>query len=311
MHCLRAVLALAAIFAYSSVGFAQTRGFALSRGPITAMPAEAPPCQSSICTSVQRYTQTLIVGATEYYYYPDGSCTYEDYGKWTAPTDIAPVYKGMRADTVDVSKPAIPGPTPKNPYTGATCTGGGTYLYAPLYFTWDLHKNTTAIPRQGPTATFSSTWNGKLGTFIDETFEISVPVVHPIGERSVWLGAVAGLGVTTWQQTLVPPEDDQSFDFGGDCVREYVWDVINACHALRGGGRSNFIIHAGSHYTDFVGVGGRAMVRCGLGRVTVWPRFSSSPISCRHSGGSVGRNKSFALIALGVWALAERCEYPA
>ncbi len=260
MFCPRALVIIVAVTMFSATAFAQKRGSAFIRGPITAsaVPSPAapdpPPCQSTICTSVKRYVKTLIVSATEFFYFPDGTCTFEDAGKWTAPTDIMPQVNGEPAGTVTVNDPPIPGPPPINPDTGATCTGGGKYMYAPLSFKWTLHKNSTTVPRFGPTATFSSTWNGDLGSFFDETFEISVPVVHPIGERSSWLGSVVGLGVTTWQQTLVPPKDDPSFDFGGDCVKEYVWDIINGCQVVRRGGQSNFIIHPGSHYTDFVGV---------------------------------------------------------
>jgi hypothetical protein len=219
----------------------------------------APPCNATVCDQIKRYTDTAIIEATEYFYYPDGTCQFEDAGKWSSPNDIKPLDNGTPAGTVTFSvKQDTP---PPNPYTGATCIGGGPYQYAQLHFTWNLRKNTTAIPRYGPTATFSSEWTGDLGSFIDETFEISVPVVHPIGESSNWLGSVAATGITTWQQTLVAASGDQPFDFDADCVKEYVWTVINQCNFGAAGGFSNFIIHAGSHYTDYVGLNGNMRAR--------------------------------------------------
>ena len=223
MFCPRALVIIIAATAFSATAFAQTRGSALIRGPIaSAVLSRAapnpPPCHSTICTSVQRYAKTLIVSATEFFFFSDGTCTFADPGKWTAPTDIMPVVNGNPAGTVTVNAPAIPGPAPINPDTGAPCTGGGTYMYAPLYFTWTLHQNSTAVPGFGPTATFSSTWNGDFGSFFAETFEISVPVVRPKGE----IGSVLNWedSRANWEQTLIPPDDDPSFSFTGEQVKE-------------------------------------------------------------------------------------------
>lgn len=272
MFCPRALVIIIAATAFSATAFAQTRGSALIIEPIiaSAVPSRAmpnappdnpPPCESTICKSVQRYAKTRIVSATEFFYYPDGHCTFADPGKWKAPTDIVPQVNGKPAGTVTVNVPpqGIPGPTPINPYTGATCTGGGTYMYAPLYFTWELHKNSTAVPRFGPTATFSSTWKGDFGSFFDETFEISVPVVRPIGEWSTFQSWVLG-SVSDWQQTLVPPDDERGkgFDFVGDCVKERVWPIhlgltLPACSPDQGGGEAEWVIQPGSHYVDEIG----------------------------------------------------------
>jgi hypothetical protein len=125
-------------------------------------------------------------------------------------------------------------------------------------------RNYTDCPTDPPcpVAIFNSTWSG-VGGPSEYQFDVSVPVVRPIGERSVWLGSQAGLGVTTWQQTLVPPEEDPTFDFAGDCVQESVWDMVNECMLMRPywGGHGNFIIHPGNYYTDSVGPGGRSPLK--------------------------------------------------
>ena len=261
MHCLRIALALAAglMMSQAAMGQGNKTFYVIKKPGVTAListplPNTAPPCDATFCDQIDRYTDSAIIEATEYFYYSDGTCQFEDPGQWSSPNDVQPQDNGTPAGTVTFS--VNQDTPPPNPYTGQSCIGGGPYQYARLHFTWNLHKNTTAIPRYGPTATFSSEWTGNLGGFFDETFEISVPVVHPIGERSNWLGSVAAVGITTWQQTLVPPNDDQSFDFGGDCVKEYVWTVINQCNFGIAGGMSNFIVHSGSHYTDFVGLYG-------------------------------------------------------
>jgi hypothetical protein len=262
MHYVRVAVVLLAVMAcslmvilvFSSVASAQKRGFALVRGPIggiasavlpraqsTPLPQSGPPaCQSTICGSITRYTQTLIVGATEFLYYPNGTCTFEDAGAWSTPNDIQPTKNGTVAGSVIVNTPTsgISGPPPTNPDTGSTCQGGGTYYYAPLYFTWNLHANSTAVMGYGPTASFSSEWNGQYGTFFDETFELTVPVVRPKGEVPTpagWYGSLS-----RWLSTLqccAPPgangpggDDDSTFDFTGETVQEVLLQV-NSCEA--------------------------------------------------------------------------------
>ena len=79
-----------------------------------------------------------------------------------------------------------------------------------------------------------------------------MPVVRPIGERSAYAYAVPGIGVTAWQQTLVPEPDPTApdgnsqadFDFAGDCVRENVYFITNSCQLKAPpGGRAQHIFN--------------------------------------------------------------------
>jgi hypothetical protein len=262
MHYARAVVILLAvmacsltvILAFSSAASAQKRGFALVRGPIGGIPSVVlpraqsiplpqsgpPACQSTICGSITRYTQTLIVSATEFSYDNSGNCSFEDPGSWSTPSDIQPTKNGILAGSATVNTPpsGIPGPTPTNPDTGTPCQGGGTYYYAPLYFTWNLHANSTAVIGYGPTASFSSEWNGQFGNFSDQTFELTVPVVRPKVEVPTPAGWYDSL--SRWSSTLqccAPPgangaggDDDSTFDFTGEMVQEVLKEA-DSCAA--------------------------------------------------------------------------------
>jgi hypothetical protein len=97
-------------------------------------------------------------------------------------------------------------------------------MYAPLYFDWTLHKNLTAILGYGPTATFNSEWDTNDGVYmVPYSFQITLPVVRPIGETISWQGFTGFIGnglVGQWLQTLKPPTNDPSFDFTGETVQE-------------------------------------------------------------------------------------------
>jgi hypothetical protein len=186
---------------------------------------------------------------------------------WSSPNDIQPLTAGTVTFSVNQDTP------PPNPYTGQTCIGGGPYQYARLHFTWNLHKNLTVVRGYGPTASFSSEWTGNLGGFIDETFEISVPVVHPIGETSNFIG-LFGSSVSKWRQTLkccdAGNNGSTQFDFVGDCVKERIYSVpiplsiptnfgsttiSTPCPGSQTGPgpNSQFTIESMSQYTDFIG----------------------------------------------------------
>ena len=141
------------ILALSSVASAKTYAAASMKAPTSGPVRVDEPhgCQASYCVpSMPRYQQTLLYGWTEYSYDVTGNCQYEDYGQWTTLAPVAPVAaNGNPAGTVTINGAPIPGPTPINPFTGTTCQGGGTYLYAPIYFTWTLEMNLTKVPRLG------------------------------------------------------------------------------------------------------------------------------------------------------------------
>ena len=216
-----ACILLAAVVTFPLTALAQTTTAIhvfVERGAV-APPSGAPPsCTATYCTSISRYTNTAIYGITEFQTnYP--TCTFISAGHWTAGANIQPTDKGTPAGTVDVSKPAFTGPTPPG------CDGsGGPYKYGPIYFDWTLHKNLTAVPDYGPTASFNSNWYTDDGNYnIPFSFQITVPVVRPKGETNrfeSWNGAKS-----RWRVTLVPPDDDPSFDFTGETVQEtYVSD---------------------------------------------------------------------------------------
>ncbi len=229
MHYLRAAVALVAAMTFSMTALGERRtAIAVFTGPSggVAPPDGAPPCVSTFCTSIPtRYKNTFIIGITEYETtYP---CFYIDHGQWTPGTNIQPIDKGTPAGTVDVSELAIVGPTPPG------CTAaGGPYLYAPLYFDWTLHKNLTWYLGYGPTAFFQSNWYTKDGWNLPYSFQITVPVVRPIGETISFKGFTGVIGnglVGQWLQTLTPPTDDPSFDFTGETVQEDLSASIGNC----------------------------------------------------------------------------------
>ncbi|MGH6839521.1 MAG: hypothetical protein ACREDT_12125 [Methylocella sp.] len=226
-----AAVALMAAMAFSPIALGQTRtantAFHVIKKPTRATAPASPPlaptaprCTATVCDQIDRYTDTAIIEATEYFSFPDGTCRFADQGKWSSPKDIQPLDNGTPAGTVTFS--VNPDTPPPNQITGATCIGGGPYQYARLHFTWNLHKNKTAdsFAHQGydPTATFSSDWTGKFGSFFPETFQITVPVVRPKGEMSTFVNWLDSRG--NWMPTLILPDKDPDFDFTGELIQE-------------------------------------------------------------------------------------------
>jgi hypothetical protein len=231
--CAAVALMAAMVFSLTALGKTGTAktSFHVIKKPTGGIPLDgAPPCSATVCDQIKRYTDTSIIEATEYLSSPDGTCQFEDAGLWSSPTDIKPVdNNGTPAGTVTFS--VEPDTPPPNQITGATCIGGGPYQYAQLHFTWNLHKNTTAIiflnKGYGPTATFSSKWTGALGSFFAETFQITVPVVRPKGEMSTFVNWFDSRG--NWMPTLIPPDEDPDFDFTGEMIQE-VTDKKSTCY---------------------------------------------------------------------------------
>jgi len=153
MHCLRAVLALAAIVAISQAAAGEpNKAFHVIKNP-DSQPAlvglSGPPdCRADVCDQLVRYKDKAIIEATEYFSYPDGTCQFKDEGKWSYPKDILPIAAGI------VTYSVAPDDAPPNPYTGQTCKGGGPYKYKRLHFKWTLPRNDTGVLGYGPTATF-------------------------------------------------------------------------------------------------------------------------------------------------------------
>jgi hypothetical protein len=226
----------------------------------------APPCTAAFCKSIPRYENKGIVAITEYDTIPP--CKYIDHGQWDPGTNLEPTSAGKPAGTVDVSEPAFIGPVPPG------CTGG-TYYYAPIYFKWTLRKNLTAVSGYGPTAKFISDWFTK-DLFNTYTFQVTVPVVRPMGETTEWLGfgRFGLVPVGQWQQTLVPKPADAPFDFSGEEVKERFVGGTNSCRtpkfnvgtqaASRSTGSSWPVRALNKWGPDGVGFGGESDAICAM-----------------------------------------------
>jgi hypothetical protein len=221
VHYSGAAVAVAATMTFSLTAFGQTRrATAVFHEPAgEIVEAGAPPCTATFCKTIgKRYKNKGLLGITEFETnYP--TCTFISAGTWKPGTNIQPIdpATGMPAGTVDVSQPPFTGPTPPG------CDGsGGPYLYGPIHFEWTLHKNLTAVPNFGPTATFNSEWDTPDGVYmVPYSFQITVPVVRPASETTAFVDwAPGGLTNGRWKQTLHPPASDASFDFSGESVQE-------------------------------------------------------------------------------------------
>jgi hypothetical protein len=61
-------------------------------------------------------------------------------------------------------------------------------------------------------------------------FQVTVPVVRPVGETTQFSGIWAS-GAGAWIQTLTPPSSDPTFDFTGETVRELYGVSLGGCAA--------------------------------------------------------------------------------
>lgn len=264
MFYLRAAVALIAAMTFSLSAFGQT-GMAIVEIPESAVPlAGMPVCTATFCKSIpKRYENTRILGITEYNYNlppPGPPCKYKDHGTWQPGTNIKPTdgLFNTPAGTVDVSETDFVGPIPSE--HGCTADGG-PYLYALIKFKWDLHKNLTAVPGFGPTATFNSEWDTLDKTYmLKYSFQVTVPVVRPKGETTKWKGWSGwfGNGITgQWEATLkccdAGNNGDPNFDFTGETTRERFEHVNQNCiKAIKGIKKSNEV----SYGKQFPVIGG-------------------------------------------------------
>lgn len=107
--------------------------------------------------------------------------------------------------------------------TSGVCAGS-TFTYATIYYAWTAHNNqsTLSAPLNKVADTFDATWTAPDGS-AQYTFNITVPVVRPDHEHTVFLDRWPdNPTVGEWQQTLVPPKSDPTFDFSGETVQEEV-----------------------------------------------------------------------------------------
>ena len=174
--------------------------------PLSANSSAASP------VNVARYMNppTLLEGLAEI---DEDNCTEIAVGSWTSTPDqtCGTVQCGV-VTTGTVTSTVGSGPCP-----------GSTFTFATIYYEWTAHNNQNPNPNAEPntvTDTFNATWATPDGMFTQfYTFNIAVPVVRPDHETTVfnsWNGPNGW-----WQQTLVPPSSDPTFDFSKEIVQEF------------------------------------------------------------------------------------------
>ena len=180
----------------------------LSRNTILPLSANS---STSSPVNVARYMNpsTLLEGLAEI---DPNTCIEIAVGAWTSTPDQAcgTVQCGV-VTTGTVTSTVGSGPC-----------AGHTYTFATIYYEWTAHNNqSTAIaPGNMVADPFTATWTTPDGMFTEfYSFDINVPVVRPDHETTAfnsWFGPNGW-----WQQTLVPPSSDPSFDFSGEIVQEF------------------------------------------------------------------------------------------
>jgi hypothetical protein len=108
---------------------------------------------------------------------------------------------------------------------GSRVCAGSTFTYATIYYEWTAHNNQSNLsaPLNKVADTLDATWTAPDGSTAQYTFDITVPVVRPDHETTAfvdWWPDNPTVG--EWQQTLVPPSSDPTFDFSGETVQEQV-----------------------------------------------------------------------------------------
>jgi hypothetical protein len=177
----------------------------------------------TIYDTIERYGDPkFIISFTEYN--PD-TCAEVSPGVWSPPSGVNPA----KGNIIDFESTG----------TGMLANGdcpGMTFTFAQILFAWTAHNNKTAFPdncplgppTSCPVTVFNSTWSTPDHVFVEPyEFQITVPVVRPIGEKSAFVGWVGSKGI--WTVTLQPPDDDSSFDFTGETVNETFPSDHNSC----------------------------------------------------------------------------------
>lgn len=104
---------------------------------------------------------------------------------------------------------------------GSGICAGSTFTFATIYYEWTAHNNQSTLPAPPNSVadTFNATWAAPDGSTEQDTFDINVPVVRPDHETTDFGSWYYTQGL--WQQTLVPPSSDPTFDFSGEQVQEF------------------------------------------------------------------------------------------
>ena len=167
--------------------------------------------QPSVYAKVPRYQTTWIAQHVE----ADGrTCAFLDDGKATPLTtpQFGEATYGAQPCTIPADYPA--------------CAGRSYPSCAAIYYkrTARNNKSIRTPSADGPVDIFTYHWKTKDNFFnFDNTLDVAVPAVHPIGETVEFKGfyQVPTVGFYgKWVSKLTPPTDDPDFDFEGDTVKE-------------------------------------------------------------------------------------------
>jgi hypothetical protein len=129
--------------------------------------------------------------------------------------------------------------------TGQLASGfcpGKTFTFAAIYYEWTAHNNQSnaspsPIPPNSVADFFNANWTSPVGGASPVRFNIFVPVVRPDHETTVFMG-LDNLARGLWEQTLIPPSSDPTFDFSGEHVNEFAAPPAgpDRCYLITSGG---------------------------------------------------------------------------
>lgn len=171
--------------------------------------------------TIKRYEDTVIIGIAEY---DPFNCIFLDKGEWSDPKPSLNPKSSGKITVRDLA----------GKVTGGSCDGLPV-TFRTIYFKWTLARNWTGRKGEGPLALFSARWFTKDAHYNEPyDFEVTVPAVRPIGEKTVlgaWVVDARG-AYGRWVMTLIPPKsprENAEFDFGGEVIRERNTVLSNAC----------------------------------------------------------------------------------
>jgi hypothetical protein len=179
---------------------------------------------STITLAVERYMNppTLLEGLAEI---NPATCTEVAVGAWTSTPDqlcqnVLSASRNVLTTGGAINCGAITTGTVTVTEGSGVCAGS-TFTFATIYYEWTAHNNQSNLsaPINRVADTFDATWAAPDGSSAQFTFNISVPVVRPDHETTDFGSWYYTQGL--WQQTLVPPSSDPTFDFSGEQVQEF------------------------------------------------------------------------------------------
>lgn len=176
-------------------------------------PAASQSASPSVWAQVPRYPKTLVATQVAVYL---NSCAFYSSGAISFPT--MPQYGKATTEPVACTVPP-----------GQACAGHTYSNCAGIYYerTARNNKSLRSPSTEGPVDIFTYKWD--VPPYISETHspDIAVPVVRPKGETNAFESWNEGKG--RWRVTLVPPDNDPTFDFTGEQVRETYVTESDGC----------------------------------------------------------------------------------